>query len=88
MKLTTRRNDGGAETRGELRRRTQAQLVALQTTAEQVAEGSNVRRLPAGYMLTGRPPAWCLPQLLVPVSIASIGKRCASRLSLPVAHVR
>jgi hypothetical protein len=88
MKLITRRIDGGAEPWGELRRRTRAQLAALQTVAEQVSEGSNVRRLPAGYMPTGRPPAWCLPQLLVSVFTARIGRGSAFRLSLPVAHVR
>ena len=93
MKLTTRQIQGCTGNSGDLRRSTPAQLVALRMVAKLVAEGLYAGRLPAGCMPAGRPHAgclstWCMSRRLAPLSIASIGKFSAFRLSLPVAHVR
>jgi hypothetical protein len=80
MKLTTRQIHGCTENSRDFRRRTQAQLAAIQTVTGSDADGLNVGR--------GCRPARYMPRLLAPLFIARIEKLSAFRSSLPVAHVR
>jgi hypothetical protein len=88
MKIGTWQIHGRTGSRGDLRRRTQAKLAALQRVAELVSEALNAGFMPSERLPADCPPAWYMPRPLAPVFIARIGKRSAFRLSLPAAHVR